>query len=118
MIGALLTPASEPPQFILSRWLFLRLLGLVYFVAFASLTPQILGLVGSDGLLPIARYLEAANGVWGSDAYYRLPTLAWISASAAGSSSSAFPAIGLPRTAGVGTAFASFRPSFLAAVRR
>ena len=81
MIGALLTRASDPPQFILSRWLFLRLLGLVYFLAFASLTPQILGLVGSDGLLPIARYLEAANEVWGSDAYYRLPTLAWISAS-------------------------------------
>lgn len=81
VLGALLTPASEPPRFILSRWLFLRLLALVYFLAFASLAPQILGLIGSDGLLPIAHHLDAAREVWGADAYYRLPTLAWISAS-------------------------------------
>ena len=35
-----------------SRWLFLRLLGLVYACAFASLAPQIVGLVGSNGILP------------------------------------------------------------------
>ena len=33
------------------RW-FLRLLGCVYFCAFASLVPQIVGLVGRDGILP------------------------------------------------------------------
>src|SRR5438093_1510624 len=34
-----------------SRWLFLRLLGLVYFCAFASLLPQVVGLVGTNGIL-------------------------------------------------------------------
>ncbi len=72
---------DEPPRFILSRWLFLRLLGLVYLLAFASLAPQIVGLVGSEGLLPIARHLDAAREVFGMDAYYQLPTLAWFSAS-------------------------------------
>ena len=35
-----------------ARWLFLRLLGLVYLCAFASLAPQIVGLVGRNGILP------------------------------------------------------------------
>ena len=50
--------AGGPPRFVLSRGLFLRLLGLVYLVAFASLATQILGLIGADGLLPAAAYLE------------------------------------------------------------
>src|SRR5262245_7925440 len=35
-----------------SRFAFLRLLGCVYFCAFASLVPQIVGLVGQNGILP------------------------------------------------------------------
>ena len=69
------------PQFLLSRWLFLRLLGVVYLLAFASLTPQIAPLVGESGLMPLGRYLDAAHELWEAGAYYRLPTLAWISAS-------------------------------------
>ena len=65
----------------LSRWVFLRLLGLTYLAAFASLTPQIIGLVGADGLLPAAEYLERAKKFYGADAYMFLPTLGWISAS-------------------------------------
>jgi lipase maturation factor 1 len=37
-----------------SAWLFLRLLGLIYFIAFASLAVQIKGLIGSQGILPVA----------------------------------------------------------------
>ncbi len=70
--------ADDPPRFALSRGLFLRLLGFVYFVAFASLAPQLPGLVGSDGLLPAAGYLERAYDLWGRDAYVQLPTLLWI----------------------------------------
>ncbi len=33
-------------------WLFLRLLGVIYGVAFASLSVQVLGLIGHDGILP------------------------------------------------------------------
>jgi len=39
-------------SFGISRWLFLRLLGIVYLCAFASLIPQIAGLVGPGGILP------------------------------------------------------------------
>ncbi len=71
----------EPPRFQLSRWLLLRLLGVVYLLAFASLTPQLPGLVGADGLLPAAEYLERARDFFGPGAYYQFPTLAWINAS-------------------------------------
>ena len=70
--------SNDPPRFALSRGLFLRLLGCVYFVAFASLAPQLPGLVGADGLLPAAGYLERAYDLWGRGAYVQLPTLLWI----------------------------------------
>ncbi len=71
-------PASERPRFAFSRDLFLRLLGLVYGIAFLSLAPQLPGLVGSDGLLPAAAYLERVHEVQGAEAYHRLPTLLWL----------------------------------------
>ncbi len=39
-------------RYAFSRFLFLRLLGFVYFCAFASLVPQIVGLAGSHGIVP------------------------------------------------------------------
>ena len=71
-------PAPDRPGFALSRALFLRLLGVVYGIAFLSLAPQLPGLVGSDGLLPAAAYLERVYEVQGAEAYYRLPTLLWL----------------------------------------
>ncbi|MCY4661620.1 MAG: lipase maturation factor family protein [Acidobacteria bacterium] len=71
-------PAFERPRFAFSRDLFLRLLGLVYGIAFLSLAPQLPGLVGSEGLLPAAAYLERVHEVQGAEAYYRLPTLLWL----------------------------------------
>ncbi|HXT01567.1 MAG TPA: lipase maturation factor family protein [Elusimicrobiota bacterium] len=56
-------------------------LGLCYLVAFWSFGAQVRGLVGSDGLAPAARYLEAAAAQLGPGRYWQLPTLAWISAS-------------------------------------
>ena len=70
--------SADPPRFALSRGVFLRLLGFVYFVAFASLAPQLAALVGSDGLLPAAGYLERAHDLWGREAYVQLPTLLWL----------------------------------------
>ena len=78
MPGLLPAAAGGPPYFALSRDLFLRLLGLVYLLAFASLAPQILALVGADGLLPAAGYLDRARDLWGGAAYHRLPTLLWL----------------------------------------
>jgi len=64
-----------------SRWLFLRLLGVVYLIAFASLTVQITGLVGERGILPAGQFLDSARSMAGADAYRLLPTVFWLGAS-------------------------------------
>jgi hypothetical protein len=63
---------------VLSRWLFLRLLGLVYLVAFVSLWVQVDGLVGSRGILPAQSLLAEASAALGRERYWRLPTLYWL----------------------------------------
>ena len=42
----------EPPAHLLVRSVFLRSLGVIYLIAFVSLWAQIIGLVGSNGILP------------------------------------------------------------------
>src|SRR5580704_6622201 len=42
------------PGYRLTAWVFLRLMGIIYFCAFASLGTQIIGLIGHDGILPAA----------------------------------------------------------------
>jgi hypothetical protein len=64
--------------YLISRWLFLRLLGLVYLIAFASLAVQITGLVGEHGLLPVGRFLDWAHSIYGPRAYRLFPTLFWL----------------------------------------
>lgn len=71
----------SPSAHRLTRWLFLRLLGLVYFIAFASLRVQVSGLIGSRGVLPAADFLQAVHAQIGSESYYLLPTLFWFNAS-------------------------------------
>ena len=72
---------ADPPTFLLSRWLFLRLLGGIYLIAFVSLGWQIIGLIGEDGILPAGEYLERAEQLHGTSARWMFPTLAWLSAS-------------------------------------
>ena len=43
------------------NWLFLRLLGLVYVLAFWSLATQVIGLIGRDGILPAREYMDGAR---------------------------------------------------------
>jgi lipase maturation factor 1 len=64
-----------------SRWLFLRLIGVVYLIAFVSLAVQITGLVGERGILPIGEFLAQVHARYGGSAYYNWPTLAWLSSS-------------------------------------
>jgi predicted DCC family thiol-disulfide oxidoreductase YuxK len=72
----------EPPTFFLSRWIFLRLLGLVYFFAFLSLSSQITGLVGKDGILPFTDLLGIIrSSSLGLERYWYFPTLAWLNSS-------------------------------------
>ena len=69
--------ASPPPVF-LGRWVFLRLLGCVYLAAFWSLGVQIRGLIGQNGILPVARFLEAVQA---AGAAWQVPTFCWINSS-------------------------------------
>ena len=62
-----------------TRSLFLRLLALVYLVAFASLAVQVTGLVGERGILPVGEFLNQASASYGALAYYYVPTLLWFS---------------------------------------
>ena len=71
---------AAPASYLLSRWLFLRLLGVVYLIAFASLAVQVTGLVGEHGLLPARAFLERAHSAYGAQAYQLLPTVFWLGA--------------------------------------
>jgi len=71
--------AGQP--YFLARWLFLRLMGAVYFMAFLSLISQISGLVGSHGILPAHDFLQAAYEALGPLSYWLFPTLAWLNCS-------------------------------------
>jgi hypothetical protein len=70
-----------PPActFAASRWLFLRLLGVVYLIAFISLGVQMTGLVGEHGILPVGVFLDQAHEAYGAQAYRLWPTLLWLS---------------------------------------
>jgi len=68
----------ERPCHTLTRSLFVRLLGLTYLIAFWSWFIQVRGLIGSDGILPADRFLQAVHADMGSKAYFLLPTLAWL----------------------------------------
>src|SRR5260370_635749 len=72
--------APAPPAYARSRWLFLRLVGLVYLTAFLSLGVQVSGLVGPHGILPAGAFLDQAHATYGSAAYRLIPTLCWFGA--------------------------------------
>lgn len=75
--------AGQPavaPTFRVSAWLFLRLLGITYLVAFLSLWAQLPGLLGRHGVLPAAAYLEAVREQVGDVGRWQVPTLCWIHA--------------------------------------
>lgn len=61
--------------------LFLRLLGVVYLIAFLSLAVQIEGLAGRRGILPVGELLEWVRSQTGAERYWLLPTLSWLNAS-------------------------------------
>ena len=59
------------------RALFLRLLGLVYGIAFLSLWVQVNGLIGSNGILPVGEFFPAVQDRLGGEAWMRLPSILW-----------------------------------------
>ena len=67
-----------PLKFAQVEWLFLRLLAAIYLIAFASLAPQITGLIGSRGILPLSGYLPAVLKALGVRGYWTMPTVFWL----------------------------------------
>jgi len=72
-------PQREAPGYWLTRFVILRLLGLIYAIAFLIAINQILPLIGSQGLLPVGIYLKQVSAWLGSDGagFMRLPSLFW-----------------------------------------
>jgi hypothetical protein len=72
-----------PRSYWLTRFVLLRLLGFVYFVAFLSLAQQVLPLIGHDGLLPADAFLARVAVHFGSRraAALAVPSLFWLDVS-------------------------------------
>ena len=76
----------EQPTHFLTRRVFLRALGVIYFIAFVSLWTQVNGLIGHNGILPTDQFMTAAKqqcdlqGI-SLDRFHLLPTLCWLDSS-------------------------------------
>ncbi len=73
----------KQPTYWLTRFLILRLLGLVYLFAFLSLARQVLPLIGEHGLTPIQPFLKDVVFYRGSrwEGFKTYPSLFWLDAS-------------------------------------
>jgi hypothetical protein len=71
--------ANEMNCFTISKWLIMRLTGMIYFVAFLGALHQNEGLMGSYGLLPAEKYMgglkEQESSPWAG--FSKSPTLFW-----------------------------------------
>ncbi|MCI0416013.1 lipase maturation factor family protein [bacterium] len=63
-----------------ARWLFIRLLAVIYFIAFVSLWTQITGLIGDQGILPVQDFLRLVRQNFDVERYRLLPSVFWLNA--------------------------------------
>jgi len=70
----------EPARFQATQWLFLKTLAVVYFIAFASLGVQVMGLLGANGIAPARAFLGQVGAGLGAARYYAVPTIFWLNA--------------------------------------
>ncbi len=61
--------------------LFLRVLAIIYLIAFLSFGVQARGLIGADGIAPLGDTLAGARQYYGWSAYRLLPSLFWLRSS-------------------------------------
>ncbi len=74
--------AEEKDAYVCTQWLFLRALGLIYFLAFVSLGLEIHGLLGSRGILPVSTYLTSLTDSLPPDMAVAIaPSLVWFNSS-------------------------------------
>src|SRR5579864_5870685 len=71
----------RPPTYFIARRRFLRGLGVIFLIAFVSLWVQIDGLVGTNGISPVAEFLPRVHAQLGNRALWFLPTLCWLNPS-------------------------------------
>jgi lipase maturation factor 1 len=71
----------EPEAFRYASWIFLRLLGFIYLIAFLSFGFQASGLIGSHGISPAADFLRDVRQYFGMAPVWRVPTLLWFNSS-------------------------------------
>jgi hypothetical protein len=72
--------SAKGSSYWLTRFVILRLLGVIYAVAFLVAANQILPLIGSNGLLPVGDFLErVSDSLGGTGAgFRRLPSIFWL----------------------------------------
>lgn len=71
----------EPPRYDIVSWLFVRGVALIYFFAFLSFGMQSLGLIGSQGIIPVAKTTEVVYQHIGAIGYRLYPMVFWFNAS-------------------------------------
>lgn len=71
----------SPASYLNIRRIFLTLLAVIYFIAFASLWVQVHGLIGENGIVPAKSLLDAVQEKLGGDRFWAFPTLAWFNSS-------------------------------------
>lgn len=70
-----------PEDYTFAATLFLRLLGFIYFWAFGAFLFQIKGLIGTNGILPLDRYLHWLRIKLPRRCYTLVPTIFWLNSS-------------------------------------
>src|SRR5437762_9781776 len=76
--NSVLAPAKTH---VFSGWLFLRLLGCTYAVAFVSLAVQVRGLSGRNGIAPACEFIEEQRAGSGARRFWAAPSLFWLNCS-------------------------------------
>ena len=69
------------PSGIILQSIFIRFMGVIYLIAFVSLGTQVLGLMGSEGILPVSDFLKEVEKFYGGERFGILPTLFWLNTS-------------------------------------
>jgi hypothetical protein len=71
--------AMVPTEYWLTRFVLLRALGFLYFIAFLTAALQLVPLIGHDGLLPADTYLRRLTEHFGSnvEGFFELPSVFW-----------------------------------------
>ena len=71
----------RPPTYFAARRWFLSALGLIFLIAFVSIWVQVDGLIGSNGIIQIAKFLPVVRAQIGNGAFWIMPTLFWLNSS-------------------------------------